>query len=99
MPSCGAYFKGGDGKRGLIDPERCRKNRHAQLAWEESLAKGMRADDWEIFSPTVVCDRIGIKNGKLFFIEFKKKGHEKLRPGQKRVAELVPESYKIIVAP
>lgn len=85
-------------RRGLLDPDLARERRYTQLAWEEALAKQMRIEGWEIFSPTVVCDRIGIKNEKLFFIEFKKKGREKLRLGQERISQLVPEYYKIVVA-
>ena len=58
------------------------------------MAENMRIDGWKIFSPTVVCDRIGIKDGKVFFVEFKKKGQQ-LRDGQKEIQSLMPNNYLI----
>lgn len=71
--------------------------RLAQLSWEENIASQMRIQGWEIFSPTVVCDRVGVKDGKVFFVEFKSKKSRKLRPGQKRICALVPDMYRIVV--
>jgi len=68
------------------------------LAWEEGVAESLRNEGWQIFSPTVVCDRIGIKDGKVYFLEFKLPGQE-LRDGQKAIADLTPENYKIIFRP
>ena len=48
-----------------------------------------------VFSPTVVCDRIGVKNNIVCFLEFKKLG-QKLRPGQALIRDLVPEMYRVI---
>lgn len=64
--------------------------RMRQLKHEERLANELRKDGFEVFSPTVVCDRIAIRNGKVFFVEFKKPGQE-LRPGQQRVRDLEPD--------
>jgi hypothetical protein len=75
-------------------PESQRKRRLAQLEHEESLAQQMRDEGWKVFSPTVVCDRVGIKDGKVFFIEFKKPGQE-LRDGQRQIQELIPDNYLI----
>jgi hypothetical protein len=74
-----------------------RQFRLEQLDVEQAQARIMTKEGWEIFSPTVVCDRVGVKDGKVFFIDFKKQGREKLRPGQKRIQELLPEMYKIVV--
>jgi hypothetical protein len=74
-----------------------KKMRRNQLDGEESVAASLRLEGWEVFSPTVVCDRIGIKDGKVFFLEFKPKGRESLRPGQKRIQECVPEMYEVVV--
>ena len=54
---------------------------------EQDVASRMTKEGWEIFSPTVVCDRIGIKNGKVFFIEFKKPGQE-LTENQQKIKNL-----------
>lgn len=62
---------------------------------EQAQADALRAAGYEVYSPTVVCDRIAIKDGKVFFVEFKRLGQE-LRPGQERVRGLVPEAYKVI---
>lgn len=83
-------------RRGRINSESARANRYKQLAWEEAIAAEMRVDGWEIFSPTVVCDRVGVKDGKVFFLEFKPVNNQTLRPGQQRIADLVPEMYKIV---
>lgn len=83
-------------RRGLTDPAKCRENRKKQLHTEEGIAEELRGDGWEIFSPTVVCDRIGVKDGKVFFLEFKPIKNQKLRPGQRRIADLVPDMYQII---
>jgi hypothetical protein len=70
--------------------------RYEQLRVEESVAERLRIAGWEIFSPTVVCDRVGIKNGKVFFLEFKPEGKEILRSGQQRVFDCVPDMYRVI---
>ncbi len=65
-----------------------RRRRYKQMEMEQKTSEKLRKEGWEILSPTVVCDRIGIKNGKVFFIEFKKPG-QKLRPFQEKVKQLV----------
>ena len=84
-------------RRGFGDSKKSSRLRKRQILWEESIAEDMRSDGWEIFSPTVVCDRVGVKNGFVYFIEFKPESNQKLRAGQKRIAELVPGMYKIVV--
>jgi hypothetical protein len=71
-----------------------RRRRLNQIAHEEAEAERMRAEGYEVFSPTVVCDRVAIKNGKVYFVEFKKPG-QSLREGQHRVKELVPHRYLV----
>lgn len=71
--------------------------RRQQISLEEQQANQLRQQGWEVFSPTVVCDRIGVKNGKVFFIDFKKRGREKLRDGQQRIHDLLPEQYLVVV--
>ena len=65
-----------------------RRRRYRQMDMEETAANRLRKDGWGLLSPTVVCDRIGIKNEAVFFIEFKKPG-QKLSPSQERVRTLV----------
>jgi len=83
--------------RGMLDPQKSRERRLQQIALERAQAEILVQDGWEIFSPTVVCDRVGVKDGRIFFIDFKKRGREKLRSGQKRIRDLAPEMYKVVV--
>jgi hypothetical protein len=70
------------------------RRRKDQLATEENTAEKMRADGYAVFSPTVVCDRIAVKNGKVYFVEFKKPG-QALRAGQQAIRDLVPSRYLV----
>lgn len=76
-----------------------RDRRYKQLAIEEGQAKKLRSEGWEIFSPTVVCDRIGTKDGKVYFIEFKPDHNTNLRSGQQRLHDVVPDQYIVISHP
>lgn len=58
------------------------------------MAKALASEGYEVFSPTVVCDRIAVKDGKVFFVEFKLPG-QPLRPGQARIQSLAPDQYLI----
>jgi len=69
--------------------------RKAQLAAEVAMAKKLETEGFTVFSPTVVCDRIAVKDGKVFFVEFKRSG-QKLRPGQQTIHDLVPDQYMIV---
>jgi len=69
--------------------------RKLQIANEEAVADDLRSKGFEVFSPTVVCDRIAIKDGKVFFVEFKRTGQD-LRPGQKKIKDLMPDNYLIV---
>ena len=77
------------------DTEAQRARRYAQLRYEEGIANELRGMGWTIFSPTVVCDRVGIKDGKVYFVEFKRTG-QGLRPGQQMIHDLVPHMYEIV---
>lgn len=81
-------------KAGFYSSEAQSRRRKAQLASEEAEADKMRVEGYEVYSPTVVCDRIAVKNGKVYFVDFKKPGQE-LRPGQQKIHDLVPEMYQI----
>ena len=73
-----------------------RRRRYKQMKMEQDASNKLKNMGWEVFSPTVVCDRIGIKNGKVIFIEFKKPG-QKLTPNQQKIKDLVDdESYTVV---
>ncbi|MGE3341538.1 MAG: hypothetical protein AB7J46_06615 [Candidatus Altimarinota bacterium] len=78
-----------------LNKEFMRQNRYKQLAAEEKIADRLRKEGYQVFSPTVVCDRVVVKDGRVFFAEFKKTG-QKLREGQQTIRDLMPESYLII---
>lgn len=71
--------------------------RRKQLAWEQSVAQKMEQEGWEIISPTACCDRIGIKDGRVFFLEFKPEEDSSLRSFQKAVRKAAPHMYRIVV--
>jgi Holliday junction resolvase len=81
--------------KGHFSSEAQSKRRRNQIAAEVDQAKQLEAEGYEVFSPTVVCDRVAVKDGKVFFVEFKKNRKQKLRPGQSRIHKLVPEMYLI----
>ncbi len=65
---------------------------------EQRVAKELIQEGWIIFSPTAVCDRIGVKDGRVYFLEFKK-GSQSLREGQQAIRDLVPRMYKVFRYP
>lgn len=71
--------------------------RRGQLAWEETVAKQLGQEGWEIISPTACCDRIGIKDGRVFFLEFKPEGKSALRSFQKSVRRAAPHQYRVVI--
>jgi hypothetical protein len=75
-----------------FEPGFFRAVRLRQIEHEQSEAKKLEDEGYEVFSPTVVCDRVAVKDGKVFFVEFKKTG-QKLRPGQQRIFDLASEMY------
>lgn len=62
--------------------------------WASSDA--MRSEGYEIYEPYAVCDRVAVKDGKVYFVEFKKPGDE-LRPAQQRIRDLMPDNYLVRV--
>jgi hypothetical protein len=71
------------------------RRRLNQIAHEQAQADRLRADGYEVFSPTVVCDRIAVKAGRVYFVEFKKHGQQ-LRDGQATIQALVPSNYLVV---
>ena len=72
-----------------------RRRRIDQITKEENMANDLKKKGYEVFSPTVVCDRIVIKDNKVYFVEFKKL-NQTLRSGQQKVHDLMPDNYLII---
>ena len=85
------------GREKSIDVEVFRTNRRRQMKQEEDVANNLRAEGWEILYTSNCCDRIGIKDGKPYFLEFKLEGREELRTGQKRLSEVAGEQFKVVV--
>lgn len=79
---------------GFFSSENQSRRRKDQLATEQRMSDEMVEDGYQIFSPTVVCDRIAVKDGKVFFVEFKKEG-QLLRESQQLIHDLVPDNYII----
>jgi hypothetical protein len=68
-----------------------RARRYAQLEYEEGIANELRTKGWVVFSPIVVCDRVGVKGERVFFLEIKRTG-----PSQQLIHDIVPHMYNII---
>lgn len=67
-------------------------------AWENAIGDQLRNEGWTILLPSACCDRIGIKDGHVFFLEFKPEGRTALRSYQKTLREAAPDVYRVIVA-
>lgn len=80
---------------GFFSSENQSRRRKNQMIVEESMANKLRNEGYKIFSPTVVCDRIAVKDNKVYFVEFKKSG-QKLREGQQIIHDLVKEMYLVV---
>jgi hypothetical protein len=93
-PGCGTYGKPGRKFCSLSCSGKAA--RRGQLAWEKSIADDLVGQGWSIMSPTACCDRIGIKDGKLYFLEFKPEGVTALRSFQKAVQALAPRMYRVV---
>lgn len=78
--------------RGFFNSTKQRANNKKRMDMEAKTAQQLRHEGYEVFYPTVVCDRIATKNNQVFFIEFKKPG-QTLRPGQQIIQSLMPENY------
>jgi hypothetical protein len=79
---------------GFYSSEAQSRRRLAQLNNEQKMAADLEMQGFQVFSPTVVCDRVAVKDGKVFFVEFKKRG-QALRAGQQIVCNLMPENYLV----
>lgn len=69
--------------------------RKYQLDVEQSLSQDLIDEGYEVFSPTAVCDRIAIKDEKVYFIEFKPEG-QGLRYSQNKVSQHTSDEYKVV---
>lgn len=79
-------------------PDHQRQAGRRSRVHENAVADRIREDYDHLFLPTEVCDRIGIKDGKIFFIEIKNgsgKG-QKLKPRQELMQSFANESYVVI---
>jgi hypothetical protein len=72
--------------------ENGRKGCASRTASEAAVAAAMAAEGYVVFAPTAVCDRIAVKDGVVYLVEFKKHG-QKLRPAQKVVADVLGARY------
>lgn len=81
---------------GFYASEHQSRRRKQQLANEEAVANRLREQGYEVFSPTVVCDRIAVKDGKVYFVEIKRDG-QALRPAQQLVSDLAPDRYLVVL--
>jgi glutamine amidotransferase-like uncharacterized protein len=61
--------------------------------YENETAKTIQAN--KIYLPCEVCDRIVVRNGKIFFVEIKHKG-ENLRPKQSEFQQIAKDQYEIM---
>lgn len=66
-----------------------------RIAWERREAARLVDDGYQVFSPYAVCDRVAVKDGKVFLVEFKQP-RQKLLPAQQLVKDLLPENYVVI---
>ncbi|MDA4136138.1 MAG: hypothetical protein OK449_03950 [Thaumarchaeota archaeon] len=75
-------------------PAAQRAKAYRRMEIEQRVAKRLTEEGWAVYSPTVVCDRIGVKDDKVYFLEFKKE-NQTLRPGQQAINDLVPWMYRV----
>ena len=86
--TCLKNFSNQDGK---VQSRRLKK----RLTTEKSLSDALCLAGYDVMCPSVACDRIAVKDGKVYFVEFKKQG-QSLREGQKKIQALLPDNYLII---
>ena len=84
-----------DAERKLVEKYPDIHSRAGKLSrkFENEVAKTLEGD--VIFLPQEICDRIAIRNGKVYFIEIKHTG-QKLRPKQEQFRNIVKEQYEIV---
>lgn len=80
---------------GCYDLEHLRRMGKNSRKHENEVASRLQGDF--IFKPNEVCDRIVVRNGKIFFVEIKQHG-QKLRPKQKLFSDIVKNRYQIVYA-
>jgi len=81
-------------KRGFFSSANQSRRRKGHILVEAAMQEELRLRGYEVFAPTVVCDAVVVKDGKVFFAEFKSRG-QKLRPGQQRISDVAPKSYLV----
>ncbi len=57
----------------------------------------MIKEGWQLFQPRMVCDYFGIKDGKLWFVEFKKDENSTFNQLQQMAKDTFP--YKVVFYP
>jgi hypothetical protein len=64
--------------------------------YENEIAKKIIAD--KIYLPNEICDRIVVRNGKIYFIEIKRKNGKEslLRPKQLEFQVIAKEQYEVL---
>jgi hypothetical protein len=70
------------------------KGARSRSALEKASTEALKQEGYEVFFPWVVCDRIAIKDGKVYFVEFKDEG-QVLKFEQQMVHDLAPDMYLI----
>ena len=63
-----------------------------RIEWEQVESEKLVASGYDVFMPHAVCDRVAVKDGRVYFVEFKQHG-QVLRPAQQRVADVAGSSY------
>ena len=76
--------------RSRVDLSEAGKKSHY---YENKIAKTIVAD--KIYKPSEVCDRIVVRNSKIYFVEIKRKG-QRLRKKQEEFSKIVGKQYEII---
>lgn len=64
--------------------------------FENKIAETIKAD--KVFLPQEVCDRIIVRDGKIIFVEIKRKDkrQQRLKPKQKEFKKIAKDSYEVI---
>ena len=62
---------------------------------EKELVCEMEKEGYELLMPWATCDRIAIKDGKVYFVEFKPANDPTLRVGQQKVSDVAGDQYII----
>lgn len=82
-----------EGRSGLTS-ETGRRGAKSRIKSERLCASRLEKEGYVVFAPYAVCDRIAIKNGKVFFVEFKPCG-QSLRLAQQTVRDANPSQYLV----